>query len=282
MTNLRPPEIWQIDTSNADFYHFATDEGDYGIKQAELELQRCGATPSVKWIKNHWSLILWKLGGVIQAQPSLIDELWTFDEAVKQLKYRYEREISSAQRPLVRRIQEHDSSPSLSMVLCVVAIHRPVAQKNDKGEEVPVLPHLELTDGWYRILAQLDGCLARAVDKGKIAVGRKLGITGAKLDSGADGAEVMDAFDKSRLVLSGNSTSLAKWDAKLGMQKVPFIATLSSLSVDGGIVTMMDVVIDKVFPLAFRNADWNVREGEWDQEEETKRQNKWKVSNYMS
>ena len=164
------------------------------------------------------------------------------------------------------------------MVLCVVAIHRPPPQKDDKGVETPVLPHLELTDGWYRILAQLDDCLARAVDRGKIAVGRKISITGARLGGGADGAEVLDAFEKSRLILSGNSTSLARWDVKLGMQSLPFVATLSSLSRDGGIITRMDVVVDKIFPLAFRNADWSVKEGEWDQEEETKRQNKWKVS----
>jgi hypothetical protein len=87
----------------------------------------------------------------------------------------------------------------------------------------------------------------------------------------------MDAFDKSRLVLSGNSTSLARWDVKLGMQRAPFVATLSSLSPDGGMVTMMDVTIDKIFPLAFRSIDWNKEEGEWDQAEETIRQNKWKV-----
>jgi breast cancer 2 susceptibility protein len=163
------------------------------------------------------------------------------------------------------------------MVLCVVAVHRPPPSKNDKNEQVVVPPYLELTDGWYHIKAQVDDCLVRAINKGKITVGRKLGITGAKLDSGADGAEVMDAFDKSRLVLSGNSTSLVKWDAKLGMPKSPFVAALSSLSPDGGVVTMMDVVIDKIFPLAYRSAEWNKEEGEWDQEEETRRQNKWKV-----
>jgi breast cancer 2 susceptibility protein len=59
------------------------------------------------------------------------------------------------------------------MVLCVTAVHR--------STEPQTRPYLELTDGWYRINADVDECLARAVVKGKIAVGRKLSISGAKV-----------------------------------------------------------------------------------------------------
>lgn len=31
---------------------------------------------------------MWKLCGVIQAQPTLIDSLWTFETVLNQLKYR--------------------------------------------------------------------------------------------------------------------------------------------------------------------------------------------------
>lgn len=96
---------------------------------------------------------------------------------------RYEREFGRAERPIVRRIHEHDSSPSLPLVLCVSAIIRPppeVKEEEDK-EPVPSRPFLELTDGWYRISAQVDDCLTRAIDRGKISVGRKLAVTGAKV-----------------------------------------------------------------------------------------------------
>lgn len=87
---------------------------------------------------------------------------------------RYEREFGVAQRPLVRRILERDSSPSLPMVLLVFAIH------SIDGKDGSVVS-LELSDGWYCINAQIDDCLKRAIDKGKIVVGRKLAITGAKV-----------------------------------------------------------------------------------------------------
>lgn len=87
----------------------------------------------------------------------------------------------------------------------------------------------------------------------------------------------MEAHKSCRLVLSGNSTSLARWHARLGMQSQPYVSGLSSLSVDGGIITLMDIVIERLFPIAFTNGDPNIRESPWDEEEEKRRQDKWKV-----
>ena len=98
-----------------------------------------------------------------------------------------------------------------------------------------------------------------------------------KLDSGSDGAEVFEAFDSSRLIVSANSSSLARWDAKLGVQPHPFVAGLSSLSVDGGIIVLMDIIVDKIFPLAYTPADKSDREPPWDEGEERIRAEKWKV-----
>lgn len=39
----------------------------------------------------------------------------------------------------------------------------------------------------------------------------------------------------------------------------------------------MDVIIDKVFPLAFTPAEKGVRDGPWDEEEERQRHDAWKV-----
>lgn len=70
------------------------------------------------------------------------------------------------------------------MVLCVAAVHRPESMMNERDEPVPQKPYLDLTDGWYIVRALLDDCLTRALDKGKIRVGRKLGISGAKVSCG--------------------------------------------------------------------------------------------------
>ena len=94
---------------------------------------------------------------------------------------RYEREYGQAQRPIVRRIQEQDSSAALPMVLCVSRVHRPEPERNEQGQLVPQQPYLTLTDGWYHIKAFGDEYLCRAITKGRISVGMKLGLAGAQV-----------------------------------------------------------------------------------------------------
>ncbi len=110
---------------------------------------------------------------------------------------------------------------------------------------------LELSDGWYRIQAQIDATLASACQRGRLQVGQKLAIMGATLDAQGDGNEVLAAYHMSTLVLASNSVSLAPWDARLGFSRTPFCASLRSLTSDGGLVSLMDIVITKVYPLAY-------------------------------
>lgn len=89
---------------------------------------------------------------------------------------------------------------------------------------------------------------------------------------------MLEAFDKSRLILSGNSSSLARWHETLGLQPHPFVAGLSSLSVDGGQIVLMDIVIEKLYPIAFINSQKGAREGPWDENEERVRSDKWQAT----
>lgn len=94
---------------------------------------------------------------------------------------RYEREFGAVQRPIIRKIQEHDASAATPMILCVSGITYPPPSTDEEGKRVQHRPYLDLTDGWYRILAEVDDCLARAIRRGRIAVGRKLGVAAAKV-----------------------------------------------------------------------------------------------------
>ncbi|EUC56706.1 BRCA2, oligonucleotide/oligosaccharide-binding domain 1 protein [Rhizoctonia solani AG-3 Rhs1AP] len=197
-----------------------------------------------EWVKNHWGQVVWKLSGLARSGAPEAKEKWSWDEALRQMLYRYEREINRAERPAIRRIQEHDASPAQSMVLCVSCVQI----GNDEVE-------IELTDGWYRIRTLGDKALARAAIKGKLAPGRKIAVTGARIEGSQEGKEVLKAYHSSTLKITGNSTSLARWDARLGFHRGPFIASLRSLSADGGYVALLDVIVTKLFPVGFVETD---------------------------
>ncbi|CAO1625733.1 unnamed protein product [Parajaminaea phylloscopi] len=237
---------------------------DMGPQQALEDLQAAGAShATLAWVKNHWNLILWKLAAYSKSKPDQTDIWWCFEQVCRQLRYRYEREINLAQRSAIKRIQEHDSPASLPMVLCVIDVRRSRQTCDDDSGSTDTGPShesryghvLELTDGWYRILGQIDGPLTRAVRKGKIRRGSKLAIQGAKLESyNAGPSDVLAAFDKAVLMLTGNGTSLAPWDARLGFHRTPMVATLRSLTADGGAVPCMNIVISRLFPVAYVDA----------------------------
>lgn len=54
-----------------------------------------------------------------------------------------------------------------------------------------------------------------------------------------------------KLILSGNSSQLAPWHAKLGFQRGPYVFTMHSLTSGGGNVAMMDLVVLQVHPVGY-------------------------------
>lgn len=67
------------------------------------------------------------------------------------------------------------------MVLCISNIFWSPAGITDDGLPIESHPELEVTDGWYRLRAEVDIPLARAVRRGAIIVGRKIGVAGARV-----------------------------------------------------------------------------------------------------
>ena len=54
------------------------------------------------------------------------------------------------------------------------------------------------------------------------------------------------------LQICGNSSHLAPWHAKLGFVRRPWVATLDSLTADGGLVTLVDVVVERASTILLR------------------------------
>lgn len=87
----RPSEIWQIDVDNAGDFEFYNSGEDtrLGVRQAYDVLKSDGCELATeRWVANHWGLILWKLAAQVRAQPTLLDEKFTWTETIRQLKYR--------------------------------------------------------------------------------------------------------------------------------------------------------------------------------------------------
>jgi breast cancer 2 susceptibility protein len=257
-------------------------DGQDGVEEARTALSVAAgcaeSSISLDWVRNHYGLIVWKLAGLARHCDEQVSR-FTWTEVLKQLLYRYERECNRSQRSAVKLIQERDASAARPMILCV---YDTTIDEQDAT--------LTLTDGWYRLQACIAGPLLRAVQKGKIKVGCKLAISSAQLADDEVACDPLQAFLSSRIRIAGNSVKLTKWDARLGFCKLPFFSTVRSLSADGGIVSLMDVVIMKVYPKAFmEEASSNTEAtsqasqrqqtftGAWNEAEELEKREEWKA-----
>ncbi|KDN43004.1 hypothetical protein K437DRAFT_225895 [Tilletiaria anomala UBC 951] len=231
-----------------DFEFLAGDESNLNKTLGPLDaleaLRKDGAKHvDIRWVQNHWALILWKLAAICRHVPGESQQRWRWGEVIRQLKYRYEREINRAHRSAIKRIQEHDSSAAQPMTLCVYQIDR-----SKDGEQIPPVV---LTDGWYQIQTKIDETLFRAIVRGRLKVGQKLHISGARLECSGDGTDVLAAFKTSTLAIHANGCSLARWDARMGLCATPFISTMRSLCGSGGSIAAMRVEIVRVYPMAY-------------------------------
>jgi breast cancer 2 susceptibility protein len=99
--------------------------------------------------------------------------------------------------------------------------------------------------------------------------------------------EILDAYNSTRLILMGNSSHLAPWHAKLGFQfGMPPVSTMNKLTADGGVVAVMDLVLIRVYPIAFleliEEDGTKRKEGPWNEKEEVVLMEKWKVRSQVS
>ena len=249
---------------------------------------------SYKWFVNHYRQLVWKLASMEVCYPHLFGgRCLTPDWLMLQLKYRYDREIDQAERSALHKICENDDVPSRRMVLCVSQVYREkliaassravgenVAAKGttdmESGNETVIQsettkesksdvtnanpPCIEVTDGWYSLPCALDPPLKQMIKRGKITVGTKLLIYGAELIGQSNPAHPLETPPGCHFRISANSTRRARWFTKLGYQPMPhsFPIPLMSIFPDGGLVGCTDVIIVRVYPMAYLEK----REGE--------------------
>ncbi|KAJ4485082.1 hypothetical protein C8J55DRAFT_36045 [Lentinula edodes] len=274
--NVAIEELSQITTpSLALYYCFYTTpqpsdypsvrvEDQIGPAAALDKLLAHGCSRATKaWVDNAWSLILWKLAGMVALEPERETRIptfsgaaegprWCWNEIWRQLLYRYEREINLGIRAPFHLITTQDHPATAPMVLCVSNIIWPEASSSLEGQQRNPQPLVEVTDGWYLLRAQIDLSMTNALKKGKLRVGRKIAVVGSRLETERkDPLEPLEAYQSTKLVLSGNSSQLAPWHAKLGFQRGPFIFTMHSLTPEGGNIALMDIVVLQVHPVAY-------------------------------
>jgi breast cancer 2 susceptibility protein len=171
-------------------------------------------------------------------------EVLTPENVLLQLKYRYDREIDRHQRPALRKITERDEVPNRRIILKVIDI----IYSLNVGYE------LDLSDGWYKIRACVDSCLAEAISRKKIVINTKLIICNSELINMFTNAyHPLELPLSVRLKIHGNSTRIASYDMKLGFCKSPrsFLIPVDSISSDGGIIGRLKLFITHVYTIIY-------------------------------
>lgn len=153
--------------------------------------------------------------------------------------FRYEREVNLAQRSILKRICEQDEGAAGFLVLFVSAIDKITLQ-------------IDVSDGWYSLPAVFDPTMKRLVQAGRIRIGMKVKISLSSLVA-TEACEMLEAKSRNvQLKIHGNSCRPAKWHTKLGKQpKSTFVVSLNSIDMDGGIVSAVEVVVLRKYPLVY-------------------------------
>ncbi|KAJ8550224.1 hypothetical protein K7X08_035710 [Anisodus acutangulus] len=260
-----PDEVRRMNPDTAETYVFndKSCSGRIGVESFLEMLSRSGASMqyvSKKWVTNHYKWIVWKLASYERCYNAKFSgKLWTISNVLEELKYRYEREVNYGHRSAIKRILEGDVPPSSMMVLCVSNIYSicdsPVGPQSSLSSttENGSCAKVELTDGWYSIIAVLDILLSKKLAAGKLFVGQKLRIWGAGLCGWTGPVSPLEASETTSLLLHINGTYRAHWASRLGFCKgggIPL--SFMSIKDGGGAVPITLVGISRIYPVLFR------------------------------
>ena len=247
-----PPHVAAMNSMTAADFEFGKSPYGLNAETARGQLVMMGADEKLltqEWVQNAWRWIVWKLACYDRAFGDVLAGQALSEANVKeQLCYRYERELAGSGRPAIRKVCEHDLSPATPMTLCVARV---VGVDDTRKSSVGAV--VEVTDGWYGVLAELDQNLADLVRQGRIAEGTKLNVCCAELigTAASTPAPPLDRARERVLALRYNSVRPAAWPARLGEHREPFIVPLKGTLQNGGTIPTTRVVIVRVLPTVF-------------------------------
>ncbi|KAI8332030.1 hypothetical protein BC941DRAFT_437299 [Chlamydoabsidia padenii] len=209
---------------------------------------------------------------------------WSPEYVLNQLLYRYEREINLGKRSVLRRIMEQDDVPVKQMVLmvadivCISSSSKMGQSSNTNGNSNSGSNNinnnkyrLQLTDGWYQISTFVDSKMDNMIFQGRIYIGQKLTITGAQLSGDCTPKTPLEGLTMAKsscntsqhhditnttLIISSNSCLPCSWDATLGyprrrLRRHVIRRLDTNIYENGGLITMMEVVICKKYPMMY-------------------------------
>lgn len=196
------------------------------------------------WFLNHYRWIVWKLASMELTFPLLLlDKYLTRDQVMYQVHRRYQKDLCSVQRSILKKVLNRDASPVSCMVLCIAAvIPFPVDQEKQVDLALPEYWNLGLvlTDGWYSVYGVADLALSSAIwkaHKQQGLVGSKIVVWNAQLQNSTDGVDplecavasepwkhpMLEKEEPSRcpyLKLQFNSTRRVEFATPLGLEQV--------------------------------------------------------------
>ncbi|XP_059613243.1 breast cancer type 2 susceptibility protein homolog [Phlebotomus argentipes] len=187
------------------------------------------------WTENAWKFITIKLSAMEKAFPDFFSgQLLNPGNILRQLHYRYFREIVLGHSSALKKITEHEEPANKTLVVFVLEV---------KSESVIVL-----SDGWYKITGKLDAMLTKMVKWRRISAGTKLITQGCKLVNCDEPQAPLAA--SATLELHGNATRRCRWDTMLGFQRQlqPQCFHLDSIHFNGGFIPRIRVCILRVYP----------------------------------
>ncbi|KAF0308105.1 Breast cancer type 2 susceptibility [Amphibalanus amphitrite] len=257
-----PAEVLDVTFASAPSYRFKctetmisadgcvvvpADDDTVGVAEVRSALLSSGGVqPSLvpeRWVENAFRHVVWKLAAYERQFPDeMAGRCLTVEEVIRQLRYRYDRELDRCQRPALRRITEGDDTAAKTLILCV-------AEVNTTAEGV----RLVVSDGWYCIPAQGDSALQRLARLGRLRPGLKLAVHGAELTGQQEPCSPLEVSSETFLRFSTNSCRRARWDARLGYHSnpAPFASCLSAVLPDGGSAARLDVAVARVYPMLY-------------------------------